>query len=156
MLLLVGKNAVFTYQGPELLFETKPNPLRLQKYTSLSTVAEGVQIAPEMSEHEVNTESIVSASRGMLHLEGGWPKDIDPNEPDHLNMFRKKVERDENFLNQLLSRTKDTTAILNQNLSLNIFERYFDDYQDDSSTEPATATIQAVLRFELLLLIFLL
>ena len=99
-----------------------------------------------MSEHEVNTDRYVSASRGMLHMEGGWPKDIDPNEPDHLNMFRKKVERDENFLMQLQNRTRDATAVLNQNLSLNIFERYFDDYTDDSSQEPATATIQAVLR----------
>jgi hypothetical protein len=44
-----------------------------------------------MSEHEVNTERFVSSTRGMMHLEGGWPKDIDPTEPDHLNMFRKKV-----------------------------------------------------------------
>ena len=83
----------------------------------------------------------------MLHLEGGWPKDIDPNEPDHLNMFRKKVERDENFLSQLAAITKDTFSILNQNLSLNIFEKYFDGYEDDSSQEPASATIQAVLRY---------
>jgi dynein intermediate chain 2 len=57
----------------------------------MTEIKEAAQCAPEMSEHEANTERFVSSSRGMMHLEGGWPKDIDPTEPDHLNMFRKKV-----------------------------------------------------------------
>ncbi|KAH7831056.1 dynein intermediate chain IC70 [Monocercomonoides exilis] len=141
-----GRHCAFTFCGPDLLFEGKPNPARQQKYIQTTIVSEGVQNVHEMSEHEVNPERIESASRGMLHLEGGWPKDIDPTEPDHLNMFRKKVERDENFLLQLLGRTKDTTTILNQNLSLDIYQKYFDDYLEDTSTDPASAIITAVLR----------
>lgn len=37
-------------------------------------------------------------SRGMMHREGGWPKDVDPTDAEHILRFRKKVEKDEEFL----------------------------------------------------------
>ena len=46
-----------------MLYEAKQNSLRQSKYTSQKTIADGVQAAPEMSEHEVNTERYVLASR---------------------------------------------------------------------------------------------
>ena len=41
-----------------------------------------VQAIPELSETYVNTERFSYVSQGMLHLEGGWPKDVDPTEKD--------------------------------------------------------------------------
>jgi len=41
--------------------------------------------------HAVNTERLVLGSSGMVHNEGGWPKEIDPREKGETSRFRKKV-----------------------------------------------------------------
>ena len=38
----------------------------------------------------------------MNHTEGGWPKDINPAESDQTVRFRKKIEKDENYVNTVL------------------------------------------------------
>ena len=35
----------------------------------------------------------------MNHTEGGWPKDINPAEVEQTIRFRKKVEKDEAYIN---------------------------------------------------------
>jgi hypothetical protein len=47
---------------------------------------------------QVNTESYVLSNRGVLHTEGGWPKDVDPNDVEHTIRYRKKVEKDEEYI----------------------------------------------------------
>lgn len=34
----------------------------------------------------------------MLHTEGGWPKDVDAQELEHTIRYRKKVEKDEDYI----------------------------------------------------------
>ena len=36
-------------------------------------------------------EHVEYQSNGMNHMEGGWPKDIDPTEKDQTARYRKKV-----------------------------------------------------------------
>lgn len=38
----------------------------------------------------------------MNHVEGGWPKDINPAEMEQTIRFRKKVEKDEGYVNSVL------------------------------------------------------
>lgn len=38
----------------------------------------------------------------MNHLEGGWPKDINPQEMEQTIRFRKKVEKDEGYIASIL------------------------------------------------------
>lgn len=35
----------------------------------------------------------------MNHTEGGWPKDINPGEVEQTIRFRKKVEKDDGYIN---------------------------------------------------------
>ena len=49
--------------------------------------------APDMSEHEANTERLIVQSTSMKHSEGGWPKDVDSTEPTDVNRYRKKAEK---------------------------------------------------------------
>ena len=41
-------------------------------------------------------------SRGVNHIEGGWPKDVNPLELEQTIRFRKKVEKDENYINAIM------------------------------------------------------
>ena len=38
----------------------------------------------------------------MNHIEGGWPKDVNPLELEQTIRFRKKVEKDENYINAIM------------------------------------------------------
>jgi dynein intermediate chain 2 len=46
----------------------------------------------------VNTESFSFASKGILHTQGGWPKDVDATEVEHTIRYRKKVEKDDEYI----------------------------------------------------------
>ena len=37
----------------------------------------------------------------MFHMEGGWPKDIDFTEVEHTIRYRKKIEKDEDYINAI-------------------------------------------------------
>lgn len=51
---------------------------------------------------QVNTERFETTSCGINHMEGGWPKDINPAEMEQTIRVRKKVEKDESFINSVL------------------------------------------------------
>ena len=42
---------------------------------------------------QVNTVATVFTSRGMQHTEGGWPKEVDPTEAEHVIRYRRKARR---------------------------------------------------------------
>ena len=48
----------------------------------------------KLSHHTVNTERIPTAGKGMRHKEGGWPSEIDPEEPDQQQKYFKKLYKD--------------------------------------------------------------
>jgi hypothetical protein len=66
-------------------------------YVVKHPISVGESNTREFSVHEVNTDRKEYSANGMNHLEGGWPKDVDPNEAEHVMRFRKKVEKDEKF-----------------------------------------------------------
>ena len=55
--------------------------------TSLLTAAS--RLLPQMI--QVNTTAVVFATKAMNHVEGGWPKEVDYTEAEHVIRYRKKV-----------------------------------------------------------------
>jgi dynein intermediate chain 2 len=51
----------------------------------------------------LNTESIVTANHGILHTQGGWPKDVDVTDVEHTIRYRKKIEKDEEYMRVIKS-----------------------------------------------------
>ena len=51
----------------------------------------------------MNTERFETESRGINHVEGGWPKDINPAEIEQTTRFRKKIEKDDAYSNAILN-----------------------------------------------------
>lgn len=49
----------------------------------------------------MNTERFETESRGINHVEGGWPKDVNPAEVEQTIRYRKKVEKDEIYMNTI-------------------------------------------------------
>ena len=66
-------------------------------------VHRSIQVSADCSVHEINTFRAEYLSQGMNHFEGGWPKDINPAENDQTMRFRKKIEKDDGYINSVLS-----------------------------------------------------
>ncbi|VDQ06800.1 unnamed protein product [Trichobilharzia regenti] len=74
----------------------------------------------------------------MNHTEGGWPKDVNAQEPDQVIRYRKKVEKDELYI-------ATVHKLGNQNNALNIYENYFEDFDVNTSEDPPSAKTITVL-----------
>ncbi len=51
----------------------------------------------------MNTESVSYTNRGILHLQGGWPKDVDVTDVEHTIRYRKKIEKDDEYVRSVKS-----------------------------------------------------
>ena len=74
------------------------------------------------SEHDANTERMVTKTSSMRHVEGGWPKDVDFTEQSDVSRFRKKVEKDEDYKGAVKALGPIVARCLKQNITINIYE----------------------------------
>ena len=81
-----------------------------------------LQAIPGMSEHEVNTERFDYVTHGMAHIEGGWPKDIDCTEKEQTTRYRKKIEKDEEYIRQVKALGEGVEHSIMQNNAIDIYE----------------------------------
>lgn len=72
----------FASTQPELLEPFAADPRLRHEFVERNPNTVEIQACQEMSEHAVNTESVTYRSIGVLHQEGGWPKDVDPAEKE--------------------------------------------------------------------------
>ena len=53
----------------------------------------------------------------MVHTEGGWPKDVDCTEAEHVIRYRKKVEKDEDYVRSIVNLGAQACLFLNNILN---------------------------------------
>eukprot|EP00033_Pygsuia_biforma_P003171 GCRY01003479.1.p1 GENE.GCRY01003479.1~~GCRY01003479.1.p1 ORF type:complete len:569 (-),score=172.78 GCRY01003479.1:437-2143(-) len=141
-----GRWCNFALRPAEIICEIHSQPNLAKNYIECNPVSTSVQCAPEMSEHEVNPEHVEVCSQGVLHLEGGWPKDVDPAEGDQTIRFRKKIEKDDEYIDTVRRLGDMVETAVKLNNSINVFEEYFGSVGPDHSTEPPSAKSLVVLK----------
>lgn len=45
--------------------------------------------------------STTLAEKGVLHYEGGWPRDVNYQDPEQTLRYRRKIEKDETYMTQV-------------------------------------------------------
>ena len=91
-------------------------------YMPRNPVSRVIQCAAVASENEINTTRADFISQGMNHAEGGWPKDINPAENDQTMRFRKKIEKDDKYVNTALGLCSAMESCIKQNNAIEIYE----------------------------------
>ncbi|KAM5216554.1 dynein axonemal intermediate chain 2 isoform 2-T4 [Hipposideros larvatus] len=132
-----GKQCTFTDRQAELNIDIPPNPQLAELFVEQNPVDKGIQCSISMSEHEANTERFEMETRGVNHVEGGWPKDVNPLELEQTIRFRKKVEKDENYINAITQLGSIMEHCIKQNNAIDIYQEYFDDEEAVEVTEDA-------------------
>lgn len=88
---------------------------------------------------QTNTERVTTENRGMNHVEGGWPKDVNIQEVEQTIRYRKKVEKDEVYINMIQRLGITMEHAIKQNNAVDIFEEYFEGIQDELPVEALSA-----------------
>ncbi|PNI32560.1 DNAI2 isoform 3 [Pan troglodytes] len=138
-----GKQCNFSDRQAELNIDIMPNPELAEQFVERNPVDTGIQCSISMSEHEANSERFEMETRGVNHVEGGWPKDVNPLELEQTIRFRKKVEKDENYVNAIMQLGSIMEHCIKQNNAIDIYEEYFNDEEAVEVTEedPSAKTI---------------
>lgn len=131
-----GRQANFSDRPAELHCDISPDPNLSSNFVVRNPVDTASQVGAEMSEHEVNTIVYDMENRGVHHMEGGWPKDVNPFEIEQVMRYRKKVEKDEMYINTIMGLSTVMESCIKQNNAINIYEDYFGDVSTGSSVEP--------------------
>lgn len=84
-----------------LMVSIESNYEEFNNYILKNPVSEGTQLSKQFSLSEVNTVSTTTESRGILHTEGGWPKDVNYLDTEQTLRYRRKLEKDETYITQV-------------------------------------------------------
>ncbi|KAJ8390760.1 hypothetical protein AAFF_G00101400 [Aldrovandia affinis] len=138
-----GRQCNFSDRPAELHVDILPDPSLAANFIERDPCDVPLQCSQEMSEHEVNTERYESESRGINHAEGGWPKDVNPQEMEQTIRYRKKVEKDENYVNTIMQLGSHMEHCIKQNNAIDIYQEYFeeDEEMEECEEQPSAKTI---------------
>ncbi|KAK6625581.1 hypothetical protein RUM43_005880 [Polyplax serrata] len=134
-----GKQCLFTDDGPNLTEDFKPNRKNFEDYIFKNPVSRETQYSSVQAQHEVNTTRAEFVDRGMNHVEGGWAKDINMQDAEQTLRYRKKVEKDEEYIRTILQLSNAMEHYILQNNAVNIYESYFEDSESGSLVERSTS-----------------
>uniref|UniRef100_A0A6Q2X9Y3 Dynein, axonemal, intermediate chain 2b n=1 Tax=Esox lucius TaxID=8010 RepID=A0A6Q2X9Y3_ESOLU len=138
-----GRQCNFSDRSAELHVDILPDPSLAVNFIERDPCDVPIQCTQEMSEHEVNTERFESDTRGINHVEGGWPKDVNPHEMEQTIRFRKKVEKDENYISTVMQLGNNMEHCIKQNNAIDIYREYFEEEEvvEESEVQPSAKTI---------------
>ncbi|XP_059183664.1 dynein axonemal intermediate chain 2-like [Centropristis striata] len=135
-----GRQCHFSDRPAELLLDIPPEPSLAPHFIHKTPRDQSVQAGQDMAEHQVNTERFETDSCGINHVEGGWPKDVNPQEMEQTIRFRKKVEKDESYINSILQLGSVMEHCIRQNNAVDIYQEYFEDEEEvEENQEPPSA-----------------
>ncbi|XP_018423722.1 PREDICTED: dynein intermediate chain 2, axonemal [Nanorana parkeri] len=132
-----GRQCNFSDRPAELHVDILPDPSQALNFIERNPCDVGIQCAHNMSEHEVNTERFEMEARGINHAEGGWPKDINPQELEQTSRYRKKLEKDDHYIATITQLGSVMEHCIKQNNAINIYEEYFEEEEEVEGMDEA-------------------
>ena len=136
----------FVDQPGVVVEEVMPDREKEKEYVRRVKMERGCQAGAVMSACRVNTERKEFSSLGVNHTEGGWPKDVNISDSDQKTRFRKKIEKEDDFINVTRHLVWETEKYVKQNNSINVFEEYFDRLDPATDQEAASVASVAVMK----------
>ncbi|XP_045536174.1 dynein axonemal intermediate chain 2 [Papilio machaon] len=120
-----GKQTLFEDYGPEMCVSIPCNPSQYKNYILRNPVHVAVQNAPNMSENWVNSTRAEYTSSGINHVEGGWPKDINMNDPEATQRYRRKIEKDDAYIHAIMHLGHSMEHNILQNNAVDMYQIYY-------------------------------
>ncbi|XP_028039027.1 dynein intermediate chain 3, ciliary isoform X1 [Bombyx mandarina] len=77
-------------------------------------------------------------SSGINHVEGGWPKDINMNDPEAVQRYRRKIEKDDAYIHAVMHLGHGMEHNILQNNAIDMFESYYSDVPEIPPVEKSS------------------
>ncbi|XP_050529804.1 dynein intermediate chain 3, ciliary-like [Daktulosphaira vitifoliae] len=138
-----GKQCKFNKWGPKILENVLPD-MKLEENWIKDNVCDSETCkGVEWSAHDVNTIRAEYVEKGIYHVEGGWPKDVNLEDPEQVVRYKKKTEKDDLYMQAVMQMSSLTEHLINQNNSIDIYEAYFTNLNctTNQSLRPSFQTI---------------
>ncbi|NXM51781.1 DNAI2 protein, partial [Illadopsis cleaveri] len=130
-----GRPCSFSDFLAEVTVDIPPDPSLADDFIPQDPVDFAVQEGPVMSLHEVNTERAQVSIRGVNHVEGGWPKHVDPKNSELTTRYREEVEREEVYTKNVQRLGSLMEHYIRQNNTIDIYEEYFEEEEEEEEEE---------------------
>lgn len=141
-----GRHCNFVSEDARILAQVDRNPHSGDMYVEQRIHNAVFHNIPTMSEHSVNTARVKTNNRAMTHMEGGWPKEIDSSEAQDTMKYRKRLEKDPQYVAAVRQLTKQTVTCLEQSTTIDLFEIYFQGEEPDHLPENLTMKTVALFK----------
>ncbi|XP_063265713.1 dynein axonemal intermediate chain 2 isoform X3 [Prinia subflava] len=141
-----GRPCNFSDFLAEVTVDIPPDPSLADNFIRQDLVDSAVQEGPLMALHEVNTERVEVSIRGVNHVEGGWPKHVDPKNSELTTRYREEVEREEVYTRSVQHLGSLVEHYIRQNNTIDIYEQYFEEEEEEEEEEehPSAKTINVL------------
>lgn len=141
-----GRHANFHDRAPQLHINMSPSQELADNFTIRNPCHTGIQTAPEFSAHEAQTERYFTANAGVVHTEGGWPKDVDKSDVEQTIRHRKKIEKEPTYGDTIRGLSDKLEHCVRQNNAIDIYENYITEAVSESSDDAPSAKTVNVFR----------
>ncbi|CAG4991625.1 unnamed protein product [Colias eurytheme] len=120
-----GRQPLFCEQGPEMCDTIGTNVAEHKQYILRNPVHQPTQNTPCFSEHYINTIRAEYTTTGANHAEGGWPKDVNVVDPEATQRYRRKIEKDDNYIHCVMSLAPGMDHYVMQNNAIDMYRTYY-------------------------------
>ena len=142
----LARAVAFTDQAASVSCEFRPDRELEKNFVRSARQERASQAGGQISAAFVNTERAEFSSQGINHSEGGWPKDVNTADPDQKIRFRKKIEKEDDFIEVTRQLARETEKYVRQNNCINVFEEYFAGVDLATDQKPASIATAAVFK----------
>lgn len=120
----------------QVLFSEGSNHELFKEYIYQNPVDRETSHTRQMAFSIANTERATYKHCGVTHNEGGWPKDINMHDNEQTVRYKRKIEKDESYITQVMNLIKPVEHCIFQNNAVNIYENYFEGLEPAPLLEP--------------------
>ena len=117
----IGRVCRFDSSGPIDLAFTGSDETVMSNFDLIHELTRTIDTKPIYSAHSVNTDHVEVHSRGQVHVEGGWPREIDPSEPQDTAKWRKRLDKDPQFAPTVAKLCHKMKKVINDNKTIDLF-----------------------------------
>ncbi|KAF4676915.1 Dynein intermediate chain 2, axonemal, partial [Perkinsus chesapeaki] len=136
----------FSDTDPKMLASVEGNPDAMSQYRYKNPCTLTFDNIPVMSEHSVNTDTVKTGNKGQVHIEGGWPKEVDYSEAQDTAKWRKRLDKDPQFGAAMKSLCGEVEHFIAQNSTIDMFEDYFSGEEVQHQMQTMSTSTVAVFR----------
>uniref|UniRef100_A0A2H1V1M6 SFRICE_030815 n=1 Tax=Spodoptera frugiperda TaxID=7108 RepID=A0A2H1V1M6_SPOFR len=143
-----GREPLFQMVPATMLDSIYPNKEDQKQYMLRNPVHREVQATYCASENTTNTPLLKTHEQSVNHTEGGWPREVNPYNEDHVQRHRRRIMHEDNYIQSVQNLSTSLFHCIDQNNAIEMYETYYGKMAEQKPVEKYDIRIANVFRDE--------